>query len=98
MTVTYRNKWKIGLKGRETGVHTLSKNVGFSFIFQELDLQREKGTCRGPKNLELPMNFTAIWHSPLGVRELSGVFDMYMSYRPVISYDLAHRTYTVPSS
>jgi hypothetical protein len=23
---------------------------------------------------------------------------MYMSYRPVISYDLAHRTYTVPSS
>jgi hypothetical protein len=25
-------------------------------------------------------------------------FDMYMSYRSVISYDLAHRTYTVPSS
>jgi hypothetical protein len=25
-------------------------------------------------------------------------FDMYMSYRPVISYDLAHRTYTLPSS
>jgi hypothetical protein len=23
---------------------------------------------------------------------------MYTSYRPVISYDLAHRTYTVPSS
>jgi hypothetical protein len=23
---------------------------------------------------------------------------MYMSYRPLISYDLAHRTYTVPSS
>jgi hypothetical protein len=23
---------------------------------------------------------------------------MYMSYRPIISYDLAHRTYTVPSS
>jgi hypothetical protein len=26
------------------------------------------------------------------------IFDMYMSYRPVISYDLAHRIYTVPSS
>jgi hypothetical protein len=25
------------------------------------------------------------------------VFDMYMSYRPVISYDLAHCTYTVRS-
>jgi hypothetical protein len=28
----------------------------------------------------------------------SKCFDMYMSYRPVISYDLTHRTYTVPSS
>jgi hypothetical protein len=26
------------------------------------------------------------------------LFDMYMSYCPAISYDLAHRTYTVPSS
>jgi hypothetical protein len=30
--------------------------------------------------------------------ECLSLFDMYMSYRPVISYDLAHRTDTVPSS
>jgi hypothetical protein len=34
-------KWKIGLKGRETGVHKLSKNVGFFSKFQALDLPRE---------------------------------------------------------
>ena len=34
-------KWKIGLKGRETGVQKLSKNVGASSKFQALDLQRE---------------------------------------------------------
>jgi len=34
-------KWKIGLKGRETGVRKLSKNVGTFFKFKPLDLQRE---------------------------------------------------------
>lgn len=34
-------KWKIGLKGRETGVHKHSKNVGFFSKFQALDLPRE---------------------------------------------------------
>jgi hypothetical protein len=39
-------KWKVGLKGRETSVHKLAKNVESSSIFQELDLQREKRYMR----------------------------------------------------
>jgi len=42
-------KWKIGLKGRETGVHTLSKNVRYSSKAQALDFQRKKLYAEGPK-------------------------------------------------